>query len=117
MSNVNNSFSSETKNDASLNRRKSDSNLLNNNNDTLLHNNVKTQAQQSRKRNAQMAHQLNKSISINMAERQLSRQATSLKKDDNPQEDTFYRALEIKFHHSVGSMSISPACRDVVLAG
>jgi hypothetical protein len=114
MSDVNNSFSSETKNETFLKRRKSDSNLLNNNNDTL---SSKLKAQQSRNRNAQMAHQLNKSISITMAERRLSRQATALKKDDNPQEDTFYRALEIKFHHSVGSMSISPACRDVVLAG
>lgn len=78
-----------------LRRRKSDSNLLRND-----------KAVQNRK---QMAQQINKSIAITMAERQLSRQ--------NPQEDTFHRALEIKFHHSVGSMSISPACRDVVLAG
>ncbi|KAK4512335.1 Nuclear control of ATPase protein 2 [Mucor velutinosus] len=101
MSQANNAFSD----DPLLKRRKSDSNLLNNNLD---------KAQQYRKRTSQMAHQLNKSISITMAERQLAR---NTKKDDNPQEDTFYRALEIKFHHSVGSMSISPACRDVVLAG
>lgn len=84
-----------------IKRRKSDSNLLQTN-DTL----------NQRKRNSQMT-QVNKSISMTLAERQLFR----LKKDDAPQEDTFYRALEIKFHHSVGSMSISPACRDVVLAG
>lgn len=117
MSDVNNSFSSETKNETFLKRRKSDSNLLNNNNETLLNRNLKTQAHHGRKRNTQMAHQLNKSISITMAEKQLSREATALKKGENPQEDTFYRALEIKFHHSVGSMSISPACRDVILAG
>jgi hypothetical protein len=105
MSHVNDTFSD----DNLLKRRKSDSNLLRNNQDTLI------KAQQHRKRNSHMAHQLNKSISITMAERQLAR--NTIKKDDNPQEDTFYRALEIKFHHSVGSMSISPACRDVVLAG
>lgn len=105
MSHVNNAFSD----DNLLKRRKSDSNLLKNNQDTPV------KVQQHRKRNSQMAHQLNKSISITMAERQLAR--NTIKKDDNPQEDTFYRALEIKFHHSVGSMSISPACRDVVLAG
>lgn len=33
------------------------------------------------------------------------------------QEDTFYQNLEIRLHHSVGSMSISPSSRDVVLAG
>ncbi|KAG0177994.1 hypothetical protein DFQ29_004086 [Apophysomyces sp. BC1021] len=33
------------------------------------------------------------------------------------QEDTFYQTVEIRLHHSVGSMSISPTCRDVVLAG
>ncbi|CAO3596860.1 unnamed protein product [Absidia cylindrospora] len=33
------------------------------------------------------------------------------------QEDTFYQSLQIRLHHSVGSMSISPTCRDVVLAG
>ena len=105
MSQTNNAFSD----DPLLKRRKSDSNLLKNNQEATL------KAQQHRKRNSQMAQQLNKSISITMAERQLARNA--IKKDDNPQEDTFYRALEIKFHHSVGSMSISPACRDVVLAG
>lgn len=105
MSHVNNTFSD----DNLLKRRKSDSNLLKSNQDTPV------KVQQHRKRNSQMAHQLNKSISITMAERQLAR--NTIKKDDNPQEDTFYRALEIKFHHSVGSMSISPACRDVVLAG
>jgi hypothetical protein len=85
-------------------RRKSDSNL------TL-------KAPQFRKRSSQMSQQqqqINKSISSIMAEKQLARQP---RKENNPQEDTFYRALEIKFHHSVGSMSISPACRDVVLAG
>ncbi|KAI8641629.1 hypothetical protein BD408DRAFT_444202 [Parasitella parasitica] len=105
MSHVNNTFSDDT----FLKRRRSDSNLLRNNQD------IPEKLQQLRKRNSQMSHQLNKSISITMAERQLAR--ATLKKDDNPQEDTFYRALEIKFHHSVGSMSISPACRDVVLAG
>lgn len=104
MSEANNEFSNEPE----IKRRKSDSNLLKSN-DTPL----KSQAYISRKRNSQMAQQVNKSISSTIAERQLSR----LKKDDAPQEDTFYRALEIKFHHSVGSMSISPACRDVVLAG
>lgn len=89
-----------------IKRRKSDSNLLKSN-ETL------NQAYANRKRNSHMTQQVNKSISMTLAERQLSR----LKKDDAPQEDTFYRALEIKFHHSVGSMSISPACRDVVLAG
>ncbi|GAA5814733.1 hypothetical protein MFLAVUS_008235 [Mucor flavus] len=89
-----------------IKRRKSDSNLLRSN-ETL------NQAYANRKRNSHMAQQVNKSISMTLAERQLSRS----KKDDAPQEDTFYRALEIKFHHSVGSMSISPACRDVVLAG
>lgn len=89
--------------DPLLKRRKSDSHLLNNHLEKTQHH---------RKRTSQMAHQLNKSISITMAERQLA-----VNKGDNPQEDTFYRALEIKFHHSVGSMSISPACRDVVLAG
>jgi hypothetical protein len=33
------------------------------------------------------------------------------------QEDTFYQSLQIRLHHSVGSMSISPTCRDIVLAG
>ena len=33
------------------------------------------------------------------------------------QEDTFYSSLQIRLHHSVGSMSISPSCRDIVLAG
>ncbi|KAI8334949.1 hypothetical protein BC941DRAFT_399392 [Chlamydoabsidia padenii] len=33
------------------------------------------------------------------------------------QEDTFYQSLQIRLLHSVGSMSISPTCRDVVLAG
>lgn len=89
-----------------IKRRKSDSNLLKTN-DTHMKSQV---AQSNRQRNAQIAHQVNKSISITLAEKRL-------KKDDAPQEDTFYRALEIKFHHSVGSMSISPACRDVVLAG
>ncbi|CAO3609005.1 unnamed protein product [Cunninghamella blakesleeana] len=32
-------------------------------------------------------------------------------------EDTFYKSLQIRLHHSVGSLSISPASRDVVLAG
>lgn len=104
MSEANTDFSNKQE----IKRRKSDSNLLKSN-DTLL----KSQAYANRKRNSQMAQQVNKSISSTIAERQLSR----LKKDDAPQEDTFYRALEIKFHHSVGSMSISPACRDVVLAG
>jgi hypothetical protein len=113
--NDNNNFLKDTTNSNKedtllIKRRKSDSNLLKTN-DT--HQHLKTQAQTNRKRNSQMAHQVNKSISSTLAERQLSR----LRKDDAPQEDTFYRALEIKFHHSVGSMSISPACRDVVLAG
>ncbi|KAI8066503.1 hypothetical protein BC940DRAFT_334092 [Gongronella butleri] len=34
-----------------------------------------------------------------------------------PKEDTFYQSLQIRLHHSVGSLSISPTCRDVVLAG
>ena len=89
----------------SVKRRKSESNLLSQTQDTQPTRPVYA------KRNSQMS--VTKSISITMAERQLTR----LKKDDAPQEDTFYRALEIKFHHSVGSMSISPACRDVVLAG
>lgn len=104
MSQANNAFPD----DPLLKRRKSDSNLLNTSLDRA--------QQQHRKRNSQMAHQLNKSISITMAERQLA-QGAARRENDNPQEDTFYRALEIKFHHSVGSMSISPACRDVVLAG
>lgn len=33
------------------------------------------------------------------------------------QEDTFYSSFHIRLHHSVGSMSISPSCRDIVLAG
>ncbi|KAI8889769.1 hypothetical protein K501DRAFT_237975 [Backusella circina FSU 941] len=72
-----------------LNRRKSDSNL------------VMATAQKPR-RTSQLTP-LNK---VMLSDHQ--------KKD---QEDTFYNALEISFHHSVGSMSISPACRDVVLAG
>jgi hypothetical protein len=96
-----NSSSDYVKKDSTIKRRKSDSNLLQDTQKTNF------------KRNSQMAQQVNKTISTTLAERQLNR----LKKDDAPQEDTFYRALEIKFHHSVGSMSISPACRDVVLAG
>lgn len=96
-----NSSSDYVKKDSTIKRRKSDSNLLQDTKKTNF------------KRNSQMAQQVNKTISTTLAERQLNR----LKKDDAPQEDTFYRALEIKFHHSVGSMSISPACRDVVLAG
>lgn len=92
-------YNSPVKKESTIKRRKSDSNLLQ---DTM---------QANYKRHSPL--QVNKSISITMAERQLTR----FKKDDAPQEDTFYRALEIKFHHSVGSMSISPACRDVVLAG
>lgn len=107
-----NDVSSNNENDSYLKRRKSDSNLLKSNSSS----NGKDKTSQLRKRATHMT-QVNKSISITMAEKQLSRQATILKKDNNPQEDTFYRALEIKFHHSVGSMSISPACRDVVLAG
>ncbi|KAI7905116.1 uncharacterized protein BX663DRAFT_501815 [Cokeromyces recurvatus] len=107
-------MSNEKADKSYLKRRKSDSNLLNNKkrNDTQ---SLSTQAQLNRQRITQTAHQLNKSISLMMTESQISQQV--LKKDNNPQEDTFYRALEIKFHHSVGSMSISPACRDVVLAG
>ncbi|KAI8371399.1 uncharacterized protein BYT42DRAFT_580098 [Radiomyces spectabilis] len=41
----------------------------------------------------------------------------STKKQNQAQDDTFYQNLEIRLHHSVGSMSISPTCRDVVLAG
>ncbi|ORX62877.1 hypothetical protein DM01DRAFT_267212 [Hesseltinella vesiculosa] len=36
---------------------------------------------------------------------------------DVHKEDTFYQSLQIRLHHSVGSLSISPTCRDVVLAG
>lgn len=97
----NNSPVKRESNATTIKRRKSDSNLLQ---DTMQANNYKRHS----------PLQVNKSISITMAERQL---LTRFKKDDAPQEDTFYRALEIKFHHSVGSMSISPACRDVVLAG
>lgn len=101
MFNGNNSSDNIKKDTAIIKRRKSDSNLLQDTQKTNF------------KRNSQLAQQVNKTISTTLAERQLTR----LKKDDAPQEDTFYRALEIKFHHSVGSMSISPACRDVVLAG
>jgi hypothetical protein len=72
-----------------LNRRKSDSNL------------VMTTTSQKQRRTSQLTP-LNK---------------TMLHHQKKDQEDTFYNALEISFHHSVGSMSISPACRDVVLAG
>lgn len=101
MFNGNNSSDNIKKDTTIIKRRKSDSNLLQDTQKTNF------------KRNSQLAQQVNKTISTTLAERQLTR----LKKDDAPQEDTFYRALEIKFHHSVGSMSISPACRDVVLAG
>ena len=43
--------------------------------------------------------------------------ASPTKSSSQTQEDTFYRNLEIRVHHSVGSMSISPSCRDIVLAG
>jgi len=32
-------------------------------------------------------------------------------------ENTFYQRMEIRVRHSVGSMSISPSSRDIVLAG
>ncbi|KAI8340395.1 hypothetical protein BD560DRAFT_412293 [Blakeslea trispora] len=90
---------------AVVKRRKSDSNLL------INHRNHEANVRKNKM--LQIGQQFNRSLSIAMAERQLTR----IRRDDNPQEDTFYRALEIKFHHSVGSMSISPASRDVVLAG
>ncbi|KAI8979684.1 hypothetical protein BDF20DRAFT_871014 [Mycotypha africana] len=104
-----------------LQRRKSDSNLLDINTKKVDTPQQRAHSPYTRKSSTQY-FQLNKSISVTMAERQLSKQAAAIDKDKNngsinSQEDTFYRALEIKFHHSVGSMSISPACRDVVLAG
>lgn len=75
-----------------LRRRKSDSNLL-------------TQSINSNKRER-----------LSQQPFSFKRQLSHLSETDKPA-DTFYDALEIKFHHSVGSMSISPASRDVVLAG
>ncbi|KAI8150329.1 hypothetical protein BJV82DRAFT_652492 [Fennellomyces sp. T-0311] len=43
--------------------------------------------------------------------------ASPTKSSSQTQEDTFNCTLEIRVHHSVGSMSISPSCRDIVLAG
>lgn len=46
-----------------------------------------------------------------------SNKNTTMPSDQQRQEDTFYQSLQIRLHHSVGSMSISPTCRDIVLAG
>jgi hypothetical protein len=78
-----------------LRRRKSDSNLLTHNN--------------KRDRKTVLSQQ---QFSFKRQFSTLADRAT-----DNKPADTFNDALEIKFHHSVGSMSISPASRDVVLAG
>ncbi|KAI8993171.1 hypothetical protein BDB01DRAFT_847081 [Pilobolus umbonatus] len=102
-----------------LKRRKSDSNLLplKQNMPTLARVNVSTNLIPSNRRRTSQLSQVNKSISLAIAEKQIARQQYNMLMDNNPQEDTFYRALEIHIHHSVGSMSISPASRDVVLAG
>ncbi|KAI9022925.1 hypothetical protein CLU79DRAFT_791747 [Phycomyces nitens] len=115
----------ESLNESTLHRRQSDSNL-----GTLpapRPDTPSTLQMRARRRQSQIPNPLPthqdfpaKSISALIAQRQQQRQLKRHEPSTPPpqnQEDTFNQTLEIRLHHSVGSMSISPTCRDVVLAG